>query len=42
MKKAITDFFACEGDYPDLDGAGALERLSRAIQCGPSTMPTTP
>ena len=31
--KHIFDFFANETDYPDLDGAGAVERLSRAIQC---------
>ena len=31
--KQIFDFFANETDYPDLDGAGAVERLSRAIQC---------
>ena len=31
--KHIFDFFANETDYPDLDSAGAVERLSRAIQC---------
>ena len=31
--KQIFDFFANETDYPDLDGSGAVERLSRAIQC---------
>lgn len=31
--KHIFDFFANETDYPDLDGDGAVERLSRAIQC---------
>lgn len=28
-----SDFFACEGDYPELDVGGAAERLSKAIQC---------
>ena len=31
--KHIFDFFANETDYPDLDSTGAVERLSRAIQC---------
>lgn len=31
--KDILDFFAHEDDFPDLDSAGAAERLSRAIQC---------
>ena len=29
----ILDFFAHEDDFPDLDSAGAAERLSRAVQC---------
>ena len=29
----ILDFFAHEDDFPDLDSAGAAERLSRAIRC---------
>ncbi len=29
----ITDFFALEGNYPDLDADGAVARLSQAIQC---------
>ena len=29
----VTDFFRGEEEYPDLDVAGAVERLSRAIQC---------
>ena len=32
MKDSL-DFFAHEDDFPDLDSAGAAERLSRAIQC---------
>lgn len=31
--RSIDTFFDCESDYPDLDGQGAAERLSRAIQC---------
>ena len=31
--KDILDFFAHEDDFPDLDSAGAAERLSRAVQC---------
>ena len=31
--RSIDTFFDCELDYPDLDGQGAAERLSRAIQC---------
>ena len=31
--RAVTDFFARESDYPDLDGEGAVQRLSGAIQC---------
>ena len=31
--KRVTDFFARETDYPDLDGDGAVQRLSAAIQC---------
>lgn len=31
--KVFTDFFACESDYPDLDAGGAVERLSKAVQC---------
>ena len=31
--KQIFDFFANETDYPDLASTGAVERLSRAIQC---------
>ena len=33
MTKKITDFFALEGNYPDLDAEGAVARLSQAIQC---------
>lgn len=33
MTKKITDFFALEGNYPDLDADGAVARLSQAIQC---------
>ena len=33
MTKKITDFFAFEGNYPDLDAEGAVARLSQAIQC---------
>ena len=33
MTKRITDFFALEGNYPDLDAEGAVARLSQAIQC---------
>lgn len=31
--RSIDTFFDHEHDYPDLDGQGAAERLSRAIQC---------
>lgn len=31
--RSIDTFFDHELDYPDLDGQGAAERLSRAIQC---------
>lgn len=31
--KELFDYFALEGDYPDLDANGAVERLSKAIQC---------
>ena len=31
--KAVSDFFARETDYPDLDGEGVVARLSQAIQC---------
>ena len=31
--KTITDFFAREADYPDLDAGGVIARLSQAIQC---------
>ena len=31
MTKKITDFFALEGNYPDLDAEGAVARLSQAI-----------
>lgn len=33
IPKKVTDFFALEGNYPDLDGEGAAARLSAAIQC---------
>lgn len=33
IQKKVTDFFALEGNYPDLDGEGATARLSAAIQC---------
>ena len=33
MTKKITDFFALDGNYPDLDAEGAVARLSQAIQC---------
>ena len=33
MTKKITDFFALESNYPDLDAEGAVARLSQAIQC---------
>lgn len=33
MKKYCTDFFARENDYPDLDGDGAVRRLSQALAC---------
>ena len=33
MTKKISDFFALEGNYPDLDAEGAVARLSQAIQC---------
>ena len=29
----MTDFFALEGNHPDLDGEGAAARLSAAIRC---------
>ena len=44
MTKKISDFFALEGNYPDLDAEGAVARLSQAIRrsnAEPSTMPTT-
>ena len=28
MTKKITDFFALEGNYPDLDAEGAVARLT--------------
>ena len=28
IQKKVTDFFALEGNYPDLDGEGAAARLS--------------
>ena len=31
--KQLFDYFALEGDYPDLDASGAVARLSKAIQC---------
>ena len=31
--RSIDTFFDHEQDYPDLDGQGAAERLSRAVQC---------
>lgn len=31
--KSITGFFAFEQDFPDLDAEGAINRLSKAIQC---------
>lgn len=33
IPKKVTDFFALEGNYPDLDGEGAAARLSAAIRC---------
>ena len=33
IQKKVTDFFALEGNYPDLDGEGAAARLSAAIRC---------
>ena len=33
IQKKVTDFFALEGNYPDLDGGGAAARLSAAIRC---------
>ena len=33
IQKKVTDFFALEDNYPDLDGEGAAARLSAAIQC---------
>ena len=33
IQKKMTDFFALEGNYPDLDGEGAAARLSAAIRC---------
>ena len=39
MTKKITDFFALEGNYPDLDAEGAVFR--RQSNAEPSTMPTT-
>ena len=35
IPKKVTDFFALEGNYPDLDGEGAAARLSAAIRCKP-------
>ena len=32
IQKKVTDFFALEGNYPDLDGEGAAARLSAAIR----------
>ena len=28
IQKKVTDFFALEGNYPDLDGEGAADRKS--------------
>ena len=33
IQKKVTDFFALEGNHPDLDGEGAAARLSAAIRC---------
>ena len=31
--KPLFELFAHEDDYPDLDAAGAVERLAQAVSC---------